>query len=104
LTRVEACSFEQSSTITFAEIEEAKTKNKHSELLSPIAAVLNHFDCMQVNETLKLKVMNGQKLPIPNPRLKTDPFLVMHYDQLLAIYQIHPENNEEIKPVRVFSR
>lgn len=103
LKRIEASSFKQEDTVSFEEIHVAKKKNEEQNLLVPIADTLKHFDRLYVNEEIKRKVRNGQKLPIPDQSLKSDPFLIMHDNELLAIYQIHPDNTEEIKPVRVFS-
>lgn len=103
LVRTEACSFTAEDTVTFAEIEKAKEADMLSDLLLPITRGLNHLDTINVDEDIKGKVLNGQKLMRPEKKLNTEPFLIMCNQQLLAIYQIHPENPEQIKPVRVFN-
>ncbi|WP_010649243.1 tRNA pseudouridine(55) synthase TruB [Oceanobacillus massiliensis] len=103
LVRTKTGSFSEKNSVTFDTIEEAMENNTQDNLLHPITAGLTHMDKLTVNETTKVKVMNGQKLPKPEETLQTDPFAVMHDDQLLAIYQQHPENPDQIKPVRVFS-
>lgn len=103
LIRVEACSFTKEDTVTFSELEAAKEMDKTSELLFPISRGLEHFDTLHVSEDIAKKVLHGQKLAIPNPHLTTDPFLITFNEELLAIYEIHPDNPEEIKPVRVFN-
>lgn len=100
LQRTESDSFQLNETITFTEIE----KENHKEiLLLPTARGLTHLDTLQVDEQIKRKVLQGQKLPIPNEQLKTEPFKIMHKDELLAIYKKHRKNEHEIKPVRVFN-
>src|SRR5690625_1058434 len=103
LVRIEACPFTKKDTVSFKEIEEAKQLNKEHDLLFPIAKGLDHLDALSVSEDIAKKVLHGQKLGIPKKMLKTNPFIITFDDQLLAIYEIHPKNPEEIKPVRVFN-
>lgn len=101
LTRIAASSFVAAETVTFEKINQAKRCNKESSLLIPMAHALRHMDHLYISDDLKDKVLHGQKFKKPND-LKTNPFLMMNRDRLLAIYQIHPEKPEQIKPVRVF--
>lgn len=103
LTRIEAGSFTKEETVTFAEIEEAVQNNKEHELLYPLLRGLTQLDRFSVDQESKIKVLHGQKLERPRIELKTDPFLILYEDQLLAIYQVHTENPKLIKPVRVFN-
>lgn len=103
LTRIKTGSFSEKNSVDFAIIEEAVMKNEESNLLFPIVKGLDHLDTLYVDETLENKVKNGQKLPIPEVLPKTNPFMVIHKNKLLAIYQIHPENKNQIKPIRVFN-
>ncbi|MFC4023108.1 tRNA pseudouridine(55) synthase TruB [Oceanobacillus longus] len=103
LVRTETGSFSEKNTVTFDIIEEAVGKNEQNQLLRPILEGVNHLDILQVDDETKNKVMNGQKLQKPDEKLDTNPFVVMHNEKLLAIYQQHPEKPEQIKPVRVFS-
>lgn len=103
LTRIEAGSFTKEETVTFAEIEEAVQNDKEHELLYPLLRGLTQLDRFSVDQESKIKVLHGQKLERPRIELKTDPFLILYEDQLLAIYQVHTENPKLIKPVRVFN-
>lgn len=103
LVRIETGAFSKNNSVTFDKIEEAVANNVHYKLLSPITKGLEHLDKITVNEEMKKRVLNGQKLPKPNLVLQTDPFVILHQEQLLAIYQNHPKNRDLIKPVRVFS-
>lgn len=102
LTRTQTGPFTKKDTVTFSMIEDAVNKNEQNKLLEPIITGLNHLDCLDVDEETKRNVLFGQKLAKPEELLNTDPFVVMHDQELLAIYQIHPEKPEQIKPVRVF--
>src|SRR5699024_11490898 len=74
-------------TISLETIEKAFTENRHRELLLPMVKGLKHLDTLYVDESTKKKVLFGQKLPKPREQLTTNPFKVMHGDQLLAVYQ-----------------
>ncbi|MEC5422649.1 tRNA pseudouridine(55) synthase TruB [Virgibacillus sp. C22-A2] len=101
LVRLETASFVKETTVTFPAIEEAVKVNRQDQLLMPIVSGLSHFERYYVDEDTKERVLNGQKLLKPE-NIDSDPFVIMHHDQLLAIYQTHPEKPEQIKPVRVF--
>jgi len=103
LVRLETSSFTADETVTFAEIENAQQRDELEQLLAPISRGLSNMDRLEVDEDVRRRVLHGQKLPQPEESLKTDPFLVMFNEELLAIYQTHPEDSEQIKPVRVFN-
>ncbi|PAV30043.1 tRNA pseudouridine(55) synthase TruB [Virgibacillus profundi] len=103
LIRTETAAFKQQNTVTFATIEEKVKLNQQDQLLLSILSGLDHLDKYLVDDETKKRVLNGQKLPKPEQRILTDPFIMMHEQQLLAIYQIHPEKPDQIKPVRVFN-
>jgi len=102
LVRIEANSFTAKETVTFEEMYEAKQANRLSKLLLPLIRGLKHMDFIQVDDQQKMKVLHGQKLPRPERPLNTNPFSILSNQQLLAIYKIHPDNDQVIKPVRVF--
>jgi len=103
LVRIGASSFTAKDTVKLPDIEQYKKKGKLKELLIPMADGLKHMDRLYVNQETKQRISHGQKLRKPTKQLHSDPFLVMYREQLLAIYQIHPENSNVIKPVRVFN-
>lgn len=102
LVRVETGSIHQRDTVDFEMIESACENGLEHELLLPVTRGITHLDTLEVNEEIKWKVLNGQKLFRPEKLLHTNPFKVVHNGELLAIYQLHPENENEIKPIRVF--
>ncbi|MFS0672480.1 tRNA pseudouridine(55) synthase TruB [Ornithinibacillus sp. 179-J 7C1 HS] len=103
LVREETGAIHRHDTVDFETIEEACSNGEGQSLLLPITKGLTHLDAYYVDEYVKQKVLNGQKLKMPDQALQTNPFKVMHGERLLAIYSIHPEKEHEIKPVRVFS-
>lgn len=103
LVRTETGTFSEKNAVSFAMIEEAVEQNEQQSLLHPIMDGITHLDRLYVNEDTKRKILNGQKLAEPKNIELKDPFAVLHHNELLAIYQHHPDKAEQIKPVRVFS-
>ncbi|WP_182199200.1 tRNA pseudouridine(55) synthase TruB [Paraliobacillus salinarum] len=102
LVRTETGGFSQTESFTLAQIKEKQEENKLTDVLSPISRGIEHLPVYQVDSETASRVLNGQKLPRPNDIPLDKPFRVQHQGDLLAIYQKHPENEYEIKPVRVF--
>ncbi|GIP62044.1 tRNA pseudouridine(55) synthase TruB [Virgibacillus pantothenticus] len=103
LVREATGAFSNKNAVTFATIEEAIFKKQEATLLYPIQMGLTHLDVWNVDSETAKKVLYGQKLP-NNIQLRTDPFVIMHQNRVLAIYQSHEKQAGYIKPVRVFSR
>lgn len=103
LVRTKAGSFSADETVDFTEIERAIENGESHLLLHPIESGLQDLYHLVVDDDMKVKVLHGQKFKKPYEVLETNPFVIEHNNQALAIYQIHPENPEQIKPVRVFS-
>lgn len=102
LVRTEASNFLANETVCFSQLEQAEENGTLSDLIHPLARGLRHLDYINVDEQTKYKVQHGQKLKRPRQKLQTNPFRIMYKNHVLAIYQIHPNNSQEIKPVRVF--
>lgn len=103
LVRTKTGAFCEKDTVQFDMLEKAAASNKLQALLLPIDSGLQHLDTLTADETMKFRVMNGQKLSRPKKTINTDPFKIMFENQLLAVYQIHPEHADVIKPIRVFN-
>nr|WP_080876312.1 tRNA pseudouridine(55) synthase TruB [Oceanobacillus timonensis] len=103
LERIQTGSFSKKNTITFAMIEEAAAKNEQEQLLSPISDGLSHLMHQEVDEALKSRIKNGQKLAVTEaPFLTDDPIVFINNNEVLAIYGRHPDKPEQMKPLRVF--
>lgn len=103
LKRTQTASFNEEDSITFEQIEKAVEENKQQTLLKPIIMGIDHLAKMNVDQETKWRITHGQKLPMPVELPETNPFVMMYEDELLAIYQLHPTNQDEIKAVRVFN-
>src|SRR5690625_6687846 len=73
-------------------------------MIHPPSRALNHLETYSVDENMKRLILFGQKLPLPETKdfILGKPYKVMYKDQLLAIYHIDPENNNQIRALRVF--
>jgi tRNA pseudouridine55 synthase len=103
LTRTATGSISQEECVTFDQMTSIEIKERKNFLL-PVDKGLDHLDKIVVNQEMKNKIVHGQKLPQPENVPKTDPFVFMHEGELLAIYQIDPKRDQQIKAVRVFNR
>ncbi|WP_163971262.1 tRNA pseudouridine(55) synthase TruB [Oceanobacillus halotolerans] len=102
LTRTATGSITSNEACSFDVIEKKVQQDQAMSLLLPLTEGLSHLDRVDVDSSTKEKVLHGQKLKKTGQLVKSDPFMVMYGQQLLAIYQKHPTNSNEIKPVRVF--
>jgi tRNA pseudouridine55 synthase len=102
LIRTQTGPFTKKNTVTFDMIETAVENDTQNQLLEPIVKGLDQMDRHYVDPETKKKVLFGQKLDRPENIIRHNPFIVLCDQELLAIYQIHPEKPDLIKPVRVF--
>lgn len=103
LVRTETGSFKEENTVTFKQIEDKVLLDERKDLLLPIISGLSHLDKFSVDTETSKKVLFGQKLSKPMIKLKTNPFIILYQQEILAIYQDHPTKKNQIKPVRVFN-
>ncbi|HLR72604.1 MAG TPA: tRNA pseudouridine(55) synthase TruB [Pseudogracilibacillus sp.] len=103
LIRTISDGFKLEETVTFEDVQNAIDQDIFSTLLQPVERCVESLDGIQVNEADRIKVLQGQKLPLPNKIPETRPFKMMYQNQLLAMYDLHPDKKSELKPVRVFN-
>lgn len=102
LLREESDSIHLDETVTFTQLERASENDSFQQYLLPVERILSHMETYEVDAETKKRVLQGQKLPARNEPNK-DPFIVMHRNQLLAIYEHDKNNDRQMKPVRVFN-
>jgi tRNA pseudouridine55 synthase len=103
LIRTESDGIALEDTLSFEEIERYRNEGKMAQHLLPLESCLTHLTRIQVDEHIKQKVLQGQKLALPQVQIDTQNFTIMHQHELLAIYEKHPTEQDKIKPVRVFN-
>ncbi|GIO18420.1 tRNA pseudouridine synthase B [Oceanobacillus oncorhynchi subsp. incaldanensis] len=102
LERIQTGSFSKKNTVTFAMIEEAAARGEQEQLLSPISEGVSHLVHQEVDDALMFRIKNGQKLAVTDAPLTNNPFVFTNNEEVLAIYEKHPEKPDQIKPLRVF--
>src|SRR5690625_3295827 len=103
LIRTMSDGFTLAETVTFETIEKAIQEENITHLLQRVEKCVQGIDGIEVDEHKKNKVLQGQKFVLPNEIPQSNPFKMMYQNQLLAMYEIHPTKENEIKPVRVFN-
>lgn len=103
LIRTKSDGFSLAETVTFETIEKAIQEENVVHLLHRVEKCVQEIDGIEVDEFNKGKVLQGQKFTLPNEIPRSNPFKMMYQNQLLAMYEIHPTKENEIKPVRVFN-
>src|SRR5690606_8242311 len=88
LIRTKSGTFNQEDTIHLDEILHME-KDSIEKQLFPLVSGVTHLDIFSVDEETKQRVLNGQKLKLPDISLSTSPFRVEHQGELLAIYDYH---------------
>ncbi|WP_079709490.1 tRNA pseudouridine(55) synthase TruB [Paraliobacillus ryukyuensis] len=101
LIRTQTGGFTEKESFTIDEVKEKQEQGKIAEVLLPISSGVAHMHTIEVDQETAIKVTHGQKLPKPVSITTDDAFCISHHGNVLAIYSQHPENNNEIKPVRV---
>lgn len=65
-------------TVSFSDIKNYLDIGKIDNMLLPLTRGLAHLDVVQVDVNTKVKVLQGQKLTIPQQKLMTENFTMMH--------------------------
>lgn len=103
LERIESDTVKIEETVTFEQIQTVIDNNEQAELLLPVGRLLQHLAVHQVDEVMKVRILQGTKLDKSAVKPEELPFVIKHGEEVLAIYDQHPEKPSELKPVRVFN-
>jgi tRNA pseudouridine55 synthase len=95
LIRTKSGQFSLENCFSFTDVE-----NGHFDFIS-IYDSLQQYQMIIVDESLKFKIKNGQKL---ENQYEFDNYLVFcDYKEVLAVYELDENHSNMIKPARVFS-
>ncbi|WP_086427916.1 tRNA pseudouridine(55) synthase TruB [Staphylococcus cornubiensis] len=107
LTRTMSGGFSIEQALSLAMIEQAHHDETLKNQLLPLAYGLKGLPSFHVqNESDKMKIKNGQKFAKGYFNVPFEHQLVMldsENDDVLAIYEVHPTRQDEIKPKKVFN-
>ncbi|UOQ47831.1 tRNA pseudouridine(55) synthase TruB [Gracilibacillus caseinilyticus] len=87
-------------TYTLAQLQLLTEEDSMIPLLT-IDRALAHMDKIDISESTKVKVLHGQKFPMPEPVPSTTFFRMVYQQNTIAIYQTLNDKHQ-IKPARVF--
>ncbi|RFU61571.1 tRNA pseudouridine(55) synthase TruB [Peribacillus glennii] len=107
LVRIQSAGFTREDCKTFEEVEEMAASGRQEDLLLPLERGLIHLPKYQINDTVAKKVKNGAVMEQPEdlPITKGIPFVMVDSSQkALAIYSIHPNKANLIKPIKVLAQ
>ncbi|MCJ7839683.1 tRNA pseudouridine(55) synthase TruB [Lederbergia sp. NSJ-179] len=101
LTRTASASFTRNECVTFKELEQC-IKEDHSieKMLFPLEKGLSYLQMKEINEPLLKRILDGAVLPIPE-NWPQGPVVLVYHHKAYAIYDIHPNKSDFIKPVKV---
>lgn len=103
LTRIQAASFKINDCFTLEEVERLAGEGRVEAILKPLEVALSHLPKLKINDKVAEKVKNGALLTIPEYLTTCNgPMVAETMDGLaLAIYAIHPDKPDLLKPVKV---
>ncbi|MET3697939.1 tRNA pseudouridine synthase B [Bacillus oleivorans] len=105
LKRTKSSIFTLADCKTFEELEAAKERNELAALLVPISVALSDLPKFVIHDTLASKVQNGMVLEkeLLSFYKGEESFLfVDESGKALAIYRVHPNKSNLLKPEKVF--
>ncbi len=101
LTRIASGSFTRNECVTLEELEQSVKENRSiADFLFPLEKGLFHLPMFEMDELLLERVMNGAVLPIPE-NWSQGPVVMSYHNMAYAIYDIHSNKPDLIKPVKV---
>ncbi|MFD2704763.1 tRNA pseudouridine(55) synthase TruB [Salibacterium lacus] len=86
------------SCYTFEELEAKKDNDTLDETGLSIETALQHLPSVEVTKETAADIRNGRLLPAESGPKGDSPFLFLHQNRAVAVYQIHPEKPWLIKP------
>jgi len=104
LIRVSSGEFKLQQCMTLEELEYLVKDGRIQEHLLSIEDALSHLPKLIINDKVAEKVKNGSVLPVPQELIQIqvgEPIAVLYNEDILAIYQRHPEKPNLIKPIKV---
>ncbi|WAA13561.1 tRNA pseudouridine(55) synthase TruB [Fervidibacillus halotolerans] len=104
LVRIESAGITAKNSLTFEEIEQLVARRKIEEAIIPIEQVLNRLPKYEIHDKLATRVKNGAVIQAPEFLLSSNgPIAITNHEKMIALYQLHPNKNGFIKPIRVLN-
>ncbi|MGV3042770.1 tRNA pseudouridine(55) synthase TruB [Staphylococcus rostri] len=107
LTRTNSGGFDMEQALTLEMIQERHDAGTLSDALLPLLYGLKALPIYEVRDNkLAQRIQNGQKFERKHFNVDFEQTLVMYEpetEKVLAIYEVHPSRDNEIKPKKVFN-
>ncbi|MBS4199000.1 tRNA pseudouridine(55) synthase TruB [Bacillus sp. FJAT-49732] len=101
LTRTESATIKTNDCLTFAQLEKAVQEDEIIQYIYPLEKGISHLSFFSLDSNLVVKIKNGAVLPRPNNWPENGQVVMVYEEKAYAIYQVHPDNETLIKPVKV---
>lgn len=101
LVRTRTADISKEECYTLEEVQKASDEGRGETFLLPLSRGLSHLTRWEIDASTSQMIKHGRVLPRPS-HITTDMFTMVHNEEVLAIYQTHPEKPDFVKPVRVF--
>lgn len=102
LVRTSSGTFLKEHCVTLSEVEDAMVNEKISEYILPLEFALSHFPFIEIDETNKKQILNGQVLPKHELLEQHDKIVYSMNEKALAVYIVHPTKPGLMKPEKMF--
>ncbi|GGH82069.1 tRNA pseudouridine synthase B [Pullulanibacillus pueri] len=103
LTRLRSGAFQLEECVTFSDIEVAIENGNVDQFIKPINVALSGMPKWIVDDETASRIQNGSVLVKPDD-FKNEPHTVYNRQgECIAIYKVHPQKPQYIKPEKVFS-
>ncbi len=104
LTRIKSGLYTPEDCITIEEVRKAVEEGMIEQYIKPIESALSIFNQMPIPSSVEKKVINGSllekgELPLKEGQL---PIALYQGEQVVALYDQHPEKEGMLKPIKMF--
>lgn len=102
LVRTSSGTFLKEHCVTLSDVEEAMLNEKISEYILPLEFALSQYPFIEIDETNKKKIINGQVLPLHELLTQHDKIVYSISGKAVAVYSNHPTKPSLMKPEKMF--
>jgi tRNA pseudouridine55 synthase len=102
LVRTASGSFTKEQCVTIREVEEKMAKGEIFDILLPIEYALSDFPYIEIDETNKKQILNGQILELHSLLIGNEKIVFGIEGKAVAVYKEHPTKEGFMKPDKMF--
>lgn len=102
LTRIKSGSFSQEDCITLEELRLATESDTLSHVFKPVDWAVTQYPAVEIDEELYVRVKNGALISQQEWPEITELTRIYFQERLVALYDVHPQKEGMLKPVKMF--